>query len=295
MSKAGKPLTRYFPDVVATVLALGAQQFVLDAEIVVPVGSALSFNQLLQRIHPAASRVRMLAENFPALLIAFDVLAIGEIPLVDRPFAERRERLESFVDRFGTAASGLRLSPMTRSPAVAKRWLGGEQRGLDGVLAKRLDLPYESGKRTGMQKIKNVRTADCVVGGFRYASRGRAIGSLLLGLYDEEGLLDHVGFVSSFAATERATLPSRVTPRVGGSGFTGRAPGGPSRWSTERSTEWVALRPDLVVEVAYDHFADGRFRHGTAFRRWRPDKAPRQCTMAQLHPEGRSALHLLRG
>jgi ATP-dependent DNA ligase len=294
MSKAGKPLTRYFPDVVATILALRAQRFVLDGEIVVPVGGTLSFDQLLQRIHPAASRVRMLAASFPAQLIAFDILAIGETSLIDHPFAERRQRLESFVRRFGVTASGLRLSPMTRSAPVARRWLGGERRGLDGVVAKRLDLPYESGKRTGMEKVKNVHTADCVVGGFRYASKGRAIGSLLLGLYDAAGLLDHVGFVSSFTSAERATLASRVTPLVGGSGFTGRAPGGPSRWSTERSGEWVPLRPALVVEVAYDHFADRRFRHGTAFRRWRPDKAARQCTTAQLRAEGRSALQLLR-
>ncbi len=292
MSKSGKPLSRYFPDVVASIRALKASRFVLDGEIVVPLDHALSFDQLLQRIHPAASRVRMLAEHSPALLIVFDVLAIGDTSFLDQPFADRRRRLESFLRRAGP--SGLRLSPATGSASIARRWLRAQRLGLDGVIAKRLDLPYESGKRTAMQKIKTVRTADCVVGGFRYASRGRAIGSLLLGLYDEHDLLNHVGFVSSFSAAERKTLTSRVTPLIGGAGFTGRAPGGPSRWSTERSAEWVPLQAVLVVEVAYDHFASGRFRHGTAFRRWRPDKAPRQCTTAQLHPEGRSALSLLR-
>lgn len=294
MSKAGKPLARYFPDVVATLQALSAKPFVLDGEIVVPVGDTLSFDQLLQRIHPAASRVRALAASFPALFIAFDVLTIGATLLAEHPFSDRRTRLESFARYFRGHALGIGLSPMTRSVAAARRWLSGERRGLDGVVAKRLDLPYQSGKRTGMEKVKWIRTADCVVGGFRYASRGGAIGSLLLGLYDQAGLLDHVGFVSSFTAAVRRGLHARVTPLVGGSGFTGRAPGGPSRWSTARSAEWIPLRPELVVEVAYDHFSDGRFRHGTAFHRWRPDKAPRQCTAAQLHPEGRSALRLLR-
>jgi ATP-dependent DNA ligase len=294
MSKAGKPLTRYFPDVAATMRALRAQRFVLDGEIVVPVAGVLSFDQLLQRIHPAASRVQMLAESIPAVFIAFDLLAIGATLLVERRFADRRDRLEAFARRFFDGLAGIRLSPDTTSAARARRWLNAGQGGLDGVVAKRLDLPYESGQRTGMQKVKCVRTADCVVGGFRYATRGRAVGSLLLGLYNDPGLLDHVGFVSSFSATERAPLASRVKRLIGGTGFTGRAPGGPSRWSTERSGEWTPLRPEIVVEVAYDHFANGRFRHGTAFRRWRPDKAPRQCTTAQLHPEGRSALELLR-
>jgi ATP-dependent DNA ligase len=183
---------------------------------------------------------------------------------------------------------------MTESNALAGRWLHGERTGLDGVVAKRHDMPYQSGERTGMEKVKNIRTADCVVGGFRYAAKGGGIGSLLLGLYDDNGLLDHVGFTSSFKAEERLELRQRVEPLIKPPGFTGSAPGGPSRWSTKRSTEWQPLEPSLVVEVAYDHFSDGRFRHGTTFRRWRPDKRPDQCTFAQLPPEGHSALQLLR-
>jgi ATP-dependent DNA ligase len=294
MSKAGKPLTRYFPDVVEALRTLSATRFVLDGELVVPAHGALSFDQLLQRIHPAASRVTLLASQTPAWLIVFDLLGDGKTSLVDTPLAERRPRLEAFMNRYAAQAERVRLSPMTASVAVARRWLGGDRTGLDGVVAKRHDLPYQAGERTGMEKVKRIRTADCVVGGFRYASRGGAVGSLLLGLYNEAGLLDHVGFTSSFTATQRAELMSHVSPRIGGSGFTGRAPGGPSRWSTERSAEWIPLEPTLVVEVAYDHFSDGRFRHGTAFRHWRPDKAPRQCTMDQLPHEGRSALRLLR-
>jgi ATP-dependent DNA ligase len=294
MSKAGKPLTRYFPEVVESLVGLGSTRFVLDGELVVPVASALSFDQLLQRIHPAASRVRMLATQSPAWLIAFDLLAEGRASLVEQPLRDRRPRLEAFIDRYAPRSPTVRLSPMTASIAIARRWLGGDRTGLDGVIAKRNDLPYQAGARTGMEKVKHIRTADCVVGGFRYASRGGAVGSLLLGLYDDAGLLDHVGFTSSFTAIQRAALLSQVSPYIGGSGFTGRAPGGPSRWSTERSGEWVHLDPALVVEVAYDHFSDGRFRHGTAFRHWRPDKAPHQCTMDQLPHEGQSALRLLR-
>jgi ATP-dependent DNA ligase len=294
MSKAGKPLTRYFPDVVESLLALSATRFVLDGELVVPANGALSFDQLLQRIHPAASRVNLLASQTPAWPIVFDLLSHGKASLVDTPLAERRARLEAFINRYAADSERIRLSPTTASVAVARRWLGRDRTGLDGVVAKRRDLPYQAGARTGMEKVKRIRTADCVVGGFRYASRGGSVGSLLLGLYDDAGLLDHVGFTSSFTATQRPELMSLVSPHIGGTGFTGRAPGGPSRWSTERSTEWIALEPTLVVEVAYDHFSDGRFRHGTAFRHWRPDKAPRQCTMDQLPHEGHSALRLLR-
>ena len=292
VSKAGKPLTRYFPDVVSALETVRAPRFVIDAELVVPIDGTLSFDQLLQRIHPAASRVRTLAAQFPALLIIFDLLATGRVSFVNRPLADRRHHLESFLARYAADSPRVLLSPVTRSAAAARRWLG--QLGLDGVVAKRADLAYQSGTRAGMAKVKRIRTADCVVGGFRYASRGGAIGSLLLGLYDGEGLLNHVGFTSSFTIGERAQLAARVLPLVGKPGFTGRAPGGPSRWSTTRSAEWTPLKPRLVVEVAYDHFSDDRFRHGTTFHRWRPDKAPRQCTLDQLPAEGESALRLLR-
>jgi ATP-dependent DNA ligase len=295
MSKAQKPLTRYFPEVADALLASPARRFVLDGELVVPIEQQLSFDALLQRIHPAESRVRKLAAEWPAELIVFDLLVDDEAgSLVGSPLAQRRRDLEAFVGKAFPDSATVRLSPMTDNIATARVWLQGEQTGLDGVVAKRHAMTYQSGERTGMEKVKNIRTADCVVGGFRYASKGGGIGSLLLGLYDDAGRLDHVGFTSSFTATQRVALRETVEPLVEPPGFTGRAPGGPSRWSTNRTTEWQPLAPTLVVEVSYDHFSDGRFRHGTTFRRWRPDKRPDQCTFGQLPPEGRSALRLLR-
>lgn len=282
-SKAGKSLSRYFPEMVDALGALTARKFVLDGEIVIPHGSSLSFDLLLQRIHPAASRVRKLSVETPATYVVFDLLVNerGRL-LVGQTLNERRPLLQAFADRyFGASAGFMRLSPSTRSIAVARRWLQGRA-GLDGVVAKRVDLPYESGNRTGMNKVKRIRTADCVVGGFRFASKGKLVGSLLLGLYDSEGLLDHVGFVSSFTAEERKTLLPKIEKLIAPPGFTGRKPGGPSRWTTDRSADWKPLAPKLVVEVTYDHFSGDRFRHGTSFVRWRPDKAPRQCTMEQV-------------
>lgn len=291
-SKAGKPLGRYFPDVIEALRGLGARRFVLDGEIVVPFGDRLSFEQLLQRIHPAASRVQRLADETPAVFIAFDLLLSNRGgPLTARPFDVRRDRLESFADRF--FGDRVRLSPHTPDRDRAARWLAGGEDGLDGVMAKRLDLEYRAGERTAMVKVKRLRTADCVVGGFRYASAGGVIGSLLLGLYDGGGLLHHVGFTSSFSHDERRALTPELERIAGGQGFTGRSPGGPSRWSTRRSEEWVPLETKLVAEVRYDHFSEGRFRHGTRFERWRPDKRPDQCTLAQLETEGRSTLTLL--
>jgi len=289
MSKAGKPLTRYFPEVAEALLASPVRRFVLDGELVVPLDEQLSFDALLQRIHPAESRVRKLAAEWPAQYIVFDLLAD-----LDQPLATRRHELEAFLPHAFPHSSMVRLSPITSEFDVAQQWLHGEQIGLDGVVAKRHNLPYQAGLRTGMEKVKNVRTVDCVVGGFRYAAKGGGIGSLLLGLYDDDGLLHHVGFTSSFKAGERQELRAKVEPLIHPPGFSGRAPGGPSRWSTERTGEWQPLEPTLVVEVTYDHFSDGRFRHGTTFRRWRPDKAPRQCTYDQLPPEGVSALRMLR-
>jgi len=283
-SKAGKPLDRYFPDVVAAALAVSARRFVVDGEIVIPVDGRLSFDDLLQRIHPAASRVTKLAESHPARIHVFDLLVDERgTSLVKKPMAERRERLESFADRHFPPRGAMQLSRVTRSRPTALRWLAGGGKGdLDGVIAKRIDLPYRSGERDGMVKVKRLRTADCVVGGFRYASRGKVVGSLLLGLYDDAGLLHHVGFCSSLAEKERRGLTEKLEKLIAPPGFTGKAPGGPSRWSTERSAEWEPLRPALVVEVGYDHVSGGRFRHGTRFVRWRPDKAPGQCGMEQL-------------
>ncbi|HEU5039214.1 MAG TPA: ATP-dependent DNA ligase [Gemmatimonadales bacterium] len=283
-SKAGKPLERYFPDVVESLAGLGARRFVLDGEIVIPVDGRLSFDELLLRVHPAASRVRTLVEAHRARLVVFDLLADERgRSLAPLRLGERRTRLEAFAGRYFPRGGEVVLSEATRRLATARRWLSGGGGGdLDGVVAKRLDLPYRPGARDGMLKVKRQRTADCVVGGFRYASKGGGVGSLLLGLYAQDGLLHHVGFCSGFRADERTALAARVEPLRKAPGFTGRAPGGPSRWSTERSTKWEPLAPSLVVEVGYDHVSGGRFRHGTRFLRWRPDKAPRQCTMEQI-------------
>lgn len=282
-SKSGQPLARYFPDVVASLRALAARRFVLDGEIVIPVGGKLSFDALLMRIHPAASRVQKLAKEHPALFIVFDLL-VNESgkALADRVLEKRRQALEQFASKILQGEDSVLLSPTTRDVKRARRWYQGVGGALDGVIAKRLDLSYQSGDRTGMQKIKKLRSADCIVGGFRYASAGKQVGSLLLGLYDASGLLHHVGFTSSFRTEERKTLAPKLEALIHPPGFTGQAPGGPSRWSSDRSSQWYPLRPKLVVEVQYDHFSEGRFRHGTRFLRWRPDKAPRQCTLDQV-------------
>ena len=295
MSKAGKPLSRYFPDVIATLQSLKAPRFVLDGEIVVVADGAISFDDLLQRIHPAASRVALLAAKTPGTFVAFDLLvdARGK-SLVALPLEERRAALEKLVATAGRGVKRLKLSPATTSLATVKKWFRSVGGGLDGVVAKRLGVAYQSGNRTGMEKMKHLRTAECVVGGFRYASKGKLVGSLLLGLYDAGGLLHHVGFTSNIAATEKKALTAKLETLVKAPGFTGQAPGGPSRWSTKRSSEWEPLAPKLVVEVQYDHFSGGRFRHGTSFLRWRPDKAPKQCTIEQVESENRSALKLLK-
>ena len=279
-SKSGQSLERYFPEVVNSVRKVASRRFVLDGELVVPMGGELSFDDLLQRIHPAESRVQRLARETPACFVVFDLLVDGDgTDLTPRPLRERRDRLVAFFRARLAKAGGFELSPCTDDRAVAEDWLAGHA-GTDGVVAKRSDEPYRSGERA-MQKVKRLRTADCVVGGFRYASSGKLIGSLLLGLY-EDGVLHHVGFTSSFSAGVRAEVTRKVERLAGGAGFSGRAPGGPSRWSTERSAEWVPVDPVLVVEVQYDHFSGDRFRHGTKFLRWRPDKAPRQCRMEQV-------------
>ena len=286
MSKSGKPLDRYFPEVVAMLLALQAKRFILDGELIVPQGDTLSFDALQQRLHPAESRIRKLSLATPAQFMLFDCLADPE-PLADRPLSERRTALEAV--HAAAQAPALRLSPYTDDAAQAQSWLDSTGGALDGVVAKRLDAPYAFGERA-MLKIKRLRTADCVVGGFRYATGSKEVGSLLLGLYDESGLLNHVGFTSGIADKDRAALTALVEPLVEAPGFTGKAPGGPSRWSTDRSAEWQPLRPELIAEVRYDHVTGDRFRHGTRFLRWRPDKAPKQCRMDQLQPEASVAV-----
>lgn len=288
-SKAGQPLGRYFPELVEEFRKWPSRQFLLDGEIVIFVDGQPSFDELLMRIHPAESRIRRLSKETPASFLAFDLLVNerGQ-SLVDEPLRKRRHELEAFYKSAGRQSGSIQLSPATEDRRQAERWMKDLQgSGFDGVMAKRADAPYASGQRSAMVKIKKIRTADCVVGGFRYASKGGAIGSLLLGLYNDQGLLDHIGFSSSFKADERAKLRKIVEPLRGGSGFTGRAPGGPSRWSTERSGEWEPLDPKLVCEVSYDYFSQGRFRHGTKFQRWRPDKGPRQCTFEQVQPARR--------
>ena len=293
-SKSGQPFNRYFPEIVATLRQVKAERFVLDGELVVPVGDSLSFDQLLQRIHPAASRVEKLAQTYPALFIVFDLLAEHDgKSLLAEPLARRRAALEDFIARRIPRGSSLRLSPRTEDFADIERWSASLGSGLDGIIAKRRDLAYQSANRHGMQKFKRMRTADCVVGGFRYAAKEPLVGSLLLGLYDEDGLLNHVGFAANIRADERPALTRKLESLVKPPGFTGRAPGGPSRWSTERSGEWEPLATKLVAEVQYDHFSGERFRHGTRFLRWRPDKAPRQCVIGQVAQEAASTLALL--
>lgn len=282
-AKSGKSLTRYFPDVVAALQALPAEPFVVDGELTIAVDGELSFDALQLRLHPAESRVRKLAAETPASLMLFDcLLAASGRPLADAPFTRRRAALEALANRWGPT-SAVSLSPGTQNREEACAWLSEVGAALDGVVAKRLDGPYVPGERA-MLKIKRMRTADCVVGGFRYEQGKREVGSLLLGLYDGDGRLNHVGFTSTISNAERPALTSKLEALAGGEGFTGSAPGGPSRWSGERSTQWTPLSPELVVEVRYDHVTGRRFRHGAKIVRWRPDKNPRQCTMAQLEP-----------
>ena len=288
-SKNGQPLARYFPDVIANVAKLPQRQFVLDGELVIPIGGALSFDELQLRLHPAASRVQKLAAAHPAVYILFDLLAEARKSYLKVNLRERRRVLEKFARSNLRSAKNIRLSPATTDYRAANNWFRKTGRDLDGIIAKRLDAAYASGERTAAVKVKRMRTADCVVGGFRYATAARVIGSLLLGLYGEDGLLHHVGFISGFKASERRALTEKFERLRKPPGFTGNAPGGPSRWSTERTGEWQPVAPKIVVEVAYDHFTGGRFRHGTRFLRWRPDKDPLQCTMDQVeHREGKA-------
>ncbi|MBV8851059.1 MAG: ATP-dependent DNA ligase [Methylobacteriaceae bacterium] len=285
-AKSGKPLARYFPEIVAGLRDVPLDPFVLDGELAIAHGDVLSFDALQMRLHPAESRIRKLARETPAFLILFDALALpGRPDLAKLPLTDRRVALE---EAYAVAAGSayLRLSPYTRKRADAQRWLDTAGGAIDGVVAKRIDEPCRPGERA-MLKVKRMRTADCVVGGFRYESNARRVGSLLLGLYNDAGKLDHVGFTSAIASSDKPALTKTLEKLIGPPGFDGNAPGAPSRWSTERSTEWQPLKPKLVVEVRYDHVTGNRFRHGTGIVRWRPDKAPRQCGMEQLGREAR--------
>ena len=285
-AKSGKSLSRFFPEVVAALAALPVKHFVVDGELAIAIDNSLSFDALQMRLHPADSRIRKLANETPAIFVLFDCLVSRENRnVMQEPLLQRREVLEQFYLSLKDPGL-LRLSPYTRVRSEAQRWLNHAGGALDGVVAKRIDEPYVSGERA-MMKVKRLRTADCVVGGFRYESGGDQVGSLLLGLYNEEGKLDHVGFTASISKADRPALTKKLQKLIAPPGFTGDAPGGPSRWSTERSTQWEPLKPKLVVEVQYDHVSGNRFRHGTKLVRFRPDKLPKQCTFEQIEMPGR--------
>ncbi len=296
-SKAGQPLERYFPEVVARLRALDAQRFVLDGELAIDVAGALSFDALLQRIHPAASRVAKLSREMPATYLVFDLLAGDDgASCIALPLAERRVRLERFAARYladdaaATKSSGLRLSPATGELAAVDGWYARVGGALDGIVAKRLDAPYRSGERDAVVKVKRTRSADCVVGGYRVAASGATLGSLLLGLYGTDGRLEYVGHTSGFPAAEKRAVLARLQPLRSDASFTGRTPGGPSRWNRGKEAAWIAVRPELVIEVAYDQVTVARFRHGTRPLRWRPDKLALACELAQILSDDRTML-----
>lgn len=286
ISKSGKPLARFFPEVADMIARLSGADFILDGELILPIGDTLSFEALQARLHPAESRIRKLADETPAQLMLFDCLRLPGEDLLSEPLSRRRSALDSF--HRGQRERDLLLSPRTSDARIAEAWLGRSGGALDGIVAKRLDEPYRPGERA-MLKVKQRRTADCVIGGFRYDAAGRYVASLLLGLYDEAGLLHHVGFTSSIPGIDRRGLTTRLEALIEPPGFTGNAPGGPSRWSSERSAEWQPLRPEMVVEVVYDQVTGARFRHGTTLLRWRHEKAPEQCRIEQLQHELRPA------
>jgi ATP-dependent DNA ligase len=292
-SRNEKPLTRYFPDLVEPLRAALADRAVVDGEIVIATDAGLDFDLLSLRIHPAKSRVAMLAAETPAAFVAFDLLAEGDDDLREAPFSERRARLESML---ASVAAPVYLTPATQDPDVARDWFARfEGAGLDGVVAKPLDAPYGEGKRT-MFKVKHLRTADCVVAGFRLHKDGAGVGSLLLGLYDDDATLHHVGVASSFAAPRRSELLTELEPYRDGAMVahpwaewaeasaheTSRMPGGQSRWTGGKDLSWEPVRIELVAEVAYEHLQGDRFRHTARFQRWRPDREPGSCTYAQL-------------
>ncbi|MFD0262364.1 ATP-dependent DNA ligase [Kitasatospora indigofera] len=292
-SRTGKPLTRYFPELVAAFLDALPPRCVVDGEIVIAREGRLRFEELLERIHPAASRVRTLAERTPASFVGFDLLALGDRSLLDEPLSERRPAL---VEVLRPAADPVFTAPATTDRELAGTWFAQfEGAGLDGVVAKPLDQPYRPGDRT-MFKVKHGRTADCVVAGYREHKSGPVVGSLLLGLHDADGRLQHVGVCAAFTAARRRELVEELAPlRTDASAghpwgawadeeaqASGRLPGAQSRWTGGKDLSWVALRPERVCEVAYDHMEGTRFRHTAQFRRWRPDRTPESCTYEQL-------------
>lgn len=297
ISRDERPFERYFPELIPALEEALPGSCVVDGEIVIATETSLAFDALLLRIHPAASRVKMLAEEGPSSFVAFDLLAEGSKDLRDAPLSERREGLESRLEATPISSRASReevmaalrpaprvaLTPHTSDVREAKNWFEAyEGAGLDGVIAKKHDLVYRSGQRS-MVKLKHKRTADCVVGGYRLSKAGDGVGSLLLGLYDDSGGLHYVGHTSSFKAAERRALLAELKPLEGGSSFgAGRTPGGPSRWASAKDVSWIALEPSLVCEVSFDHMQGHRFRHAATFLRWRPEKRPRECTWDQV-------------
>jgi ATP-dependent DNA ligase len=280
-SKSGKSLERYFPDIVSVLKKLAVERFVIDGELLVKGENGYSFSDLQLRLHPAASRVNMLARQQPATFVIFDILETEHDMTMSAPFSERRLILERFWKTHCSQTDAVKLSPQTKSLPEAMKWLDSTGWYIDGIVAKNATDRYVPGERV-MQKYKAIRTADCVVGGFRYGKDSKLVGSLLLGLYDGAGRLNHVGFTSSLATADKPSLTKTLEKLIHEPGFTGNAPGAPSRWSSERSAQWKPLLPKIVVEVSFDHVTDDRFRHGTRLVRFRPDKSPRQCTMEQL-------------
>jgi ATP-dependent DNA ligase len=294
-SRNERPLTRYFPEMVRAARELLPERCVVDGEILIPRGDRLDFEALLQRIHPAKSRVDLLAEQTPASFVAFDLLALGDESLLETPFAQRRERLTRALDG---VAPPVYVTAVTQDAGTAQRWFTTfEGAGLDGVVAKAPDLPYGPDQRL-MTKVKHVRTADCVVAGFRWHKSGPIVGSLLLGLYNDDGTLQHIGVAASFPMTRRAELVEELAPyradaldghpwqdwanaQVQEDGEH-RMPGAQSRWNAGKDLSWVPLRPELVVEIKYDQLEGRRLRHTGQFLRWRPDREPRSCTYDQL-------------
>ena len=294
-SRTDRPMARYFPEIVELVAAQGTGPHVADGEIVMVRPEGLSFDELQLRLHPAASRVRMLAAEIPATLILFDLLEEAGEDLRERPLQERRARLATLAERIGAERTPeqlselppgpeLRLTPWTEAIEDAERWYADEAGlGQDGIVAKRIDQPYQPGVR-GWVKVKHRSTADCVVGGYRLAKDGDGVGSLLLGLFDPEGRLHYVGHTSSFRAAERRAIREALAPLEGGAGFgeDARSPGGQSRWTAGREAEWVPLDPVVVCEVSFDRMQHGRFRHAATFVRWREDRTPASCTFDQV-------------
>jgi ATP-dependent DNA ligase len=291
-SRNERPLTRYFPELLAPLRAALPDRAVVDGEVVIAGDRGLDFDLLSLRIHPAASRIAKLAAETPASFVAFDLLAEGDDDLRERPLGERRTRLERAL---ADVASPVYMTPATTDPEVAAEWFDRfEGAGLDGVVAKPLDGPYREGERV-MLKVKHQRTADCVVAGFRRHKDGEGVGSLLLGLYDDDGALHHVGVASSFAAPLRKQLASELEPYrknaskghpwaewAAAEGDGTRMPGGPSRWNAGKDLSWEPLRIELVAEVSFEHLQGDRFRHTARFVRWRPDRKPASCTYSQL-------------